>query len=417
MALVGQVRLRLTAEERRHFGRIRDLASLQKLGPVEFERFVGHFFSQQGYDVFTTPNSGDQGIDLFLHKGRQTCVVQCKRYRGTVGQATVRDLYGVMVHSGADSAVLVTSGRISRAARDWAHAKPIELLDGPALLARVGGMFARLWLPESAPVRRGLAITLGICLIVGLLYVGRLDPRRAAGQAALPTPVRLTPTTLGMDSAESPLLITAARRQTPPAIDGDLADWPGAPFYLSDHIVYAAPDWDARLDLTARWQLAWDTANLYLAVSVTDDRHVQMQTGERLYEGDSVEIQLDGDYAARSPRLTSAVWQISLSPGDFSAILPASARFRGNAAGQWIAEPGQSVTVAARAVAEGYTLEAAIPWANLNLTPQPHLRLGAALNAIDNDRAGQAIQEVMVSHIATRQYRNPASWGALDLLP
>ncbi len=321
MALVGQVRLRLTAEERRHFGRIRDLASLQKLGPVEFERFVGHFFSQQGYDVFTTPNSGDQGIDLFLHKGRQTCVVQCKRYRGTVGQATVRDLYGVMVHSGADAAVLVTSGRISRAARDWAHAKPIELLDGPALLARVGGVSTRLWLPESALARRGLAVTLGICLIVGLLYVGRLDPRRAAGQAALPTPVRLTPTP-GRDSGESPLLIPPAPRQTPPAIDGDLADCPGAPFYLSDHIVYAAPDWDAKLDLTARWQLAWDAANLYLAVSVTDDRHVQIQTGERLYEGDSVEIQLDGDYAAHSPRLTPAVWQISLSPGDFRASPP-----------------------------------------------------------------------------------------------
>ncbi|MCB0184952.1 MAG: restriction endonuclease, partial [Caldilineaceae bacterium] len=51
-------------------------------------------------------------------------VVQCKRYRGTVGSPTVRELYGTMVHSGVTRAFLVTSGTISDDACKWAADKP-----------------------------------------------------------------------------------------------------------------------------------------------------------------------------------------------------------------------------------------------------------------------------------------------------
>ena len=61
-------------------------------------------------------------------------VVQCKRYRGTVGAATLRDLYGTMLHTGATHAYLVTSGRISRDAREWVRGKPIGLIDGARLV-------------------------------------------------------------------------------------------------------------------------------------------------------------------------------------------------------------------------------------------------------------------------------------------
>ena len=49
---------------------------------------------------------------------------------GAVGTPVVRDLYGTMIHSGAVSGYLVTSGRISSDARAWASNKPIELIDG-----------------------------------------------------------------------------------------------------------------------------------------------------------------------------------------------------------------------------------------------------------------------------------------------
>ncbi len=63
----------------------------------------------------------------------ERAVVQCKRYRGVVGEAVVRDLYGVMQHEKAPRGFLVTTGGISAAAGRWVRDKPIELIDGPRL--------------------------------------------------------------------------------------------------------------------------------------------------------------------------------------------------------------------------------------------------------------------------------------------
>lgn len=415
MAQVETQPLYLSAEERRRFGRIRDLASLQQLDPVAFERFAGYLFWQQGYTVFTTPNSGDQGVDLFMHKGRQTCVVQCKRYRGTVGPAAVRDLFGVMIHNAATDAILVTSGRISPAARAWAQDKPMQLLDGSALLAWAQQASRPGWLPETPIVRQGMWVSLGILALALLLALGRAILRPGFGSGLAPTPVAIVQATV---APGSPNEIALARYvANAPIIDGDIGDWPGVPYYTSAAVVYAASDWDGVRDSNAYWQLAWDRDNLYVAARVEDDRHVQTQSGERLYEGDSLEIQIDGAFGQRQSRLTPTAYQISLSPGDFQTLPPTAWRWRGAADGRWTSTPGQQVQIAARALEGGYALEAAIPWADLGLTPQEGGEVTLALNAIDNDQPGEAMQEVMVSQAAMRQFRNPASWGALRLLP
>ena len=71
--------------------------------------------------------------------------------------------------------------------------------------------------------------------------------------------------------------------------------------------------------------------------------------------------------------------------------------------------------VAARQMAQGYHLEAAIPWQDLSLSPTPGLVIGLALNVNDNDTPGTAVQEVMKSHVATRAFQDPSSWGSLTL--
>jgi restriction system protein len=112
------------------------LEQMMDLTPPAFEQYVAErIFARQGYDAVNTPDVKDGGIDILLtdREGRRA-VVQCKRYRGTVGAETVRDLYGTMIHSGAAHAYLVTTGSISRAAREWAAGKNIELLDGERLV-------------------------------------------------------------------------------------------------------------------------------------------------------------------------------------------------------------------------------------------------------------------------------------------
>jgi HJR/Mrr/RecB family endonuclease len=112
------------------------IAELLALTPSDFEEYVAQrVFARQGYQVQNTPDTKDGGIDLIItdRQGRQA-IVQCKRYRSTVGEATVRDLYGTLLHSGATMAYLVTTSGISDASRRWAEGKPIGLIDGSMLV-------------------------------------------------------------------------------------------------------------------------------------------------------------------------------------------------------------------------------------------------------------------------------------------
>lgn len=121
-------------QETQHFNHIRQLDEIRQLDPVAFERFVGSLFEKMGYQVQTTPLSGDEGIDLILRKGTKLAIVQCKRYENSVGQPVVRDLYGAMVHNKADEAYLVTTGTVTLPAQQWVVGKPLHLVDGNMLV-------------------------------------------------------------------------------------------------------------------------------------------------------------------------------------------------------------------------------------------------------------------------------------------
>jgi hypothetical protein len=204
-----------------------------------------------------------------------------------------------------------------------------------------------------------------------------------------------------------------------PVVDGLLSEWTSVPAFVSAHRVYSAAGWDSSEDLTAIWRLAWDDENLYIAAEVGDDVHVQTQTGNQIYRGDSLEMQIDIGRArnVNATKLNSDSFQLVLSPGDFAGLPPSAFRFRGNNVGQMRDDPGYNIVVAAQHTATGYSLEAAIPWTDLFVTPRLGLVLGATFNANDNDVSGTAVQEVMLSNVPTRTFSDPSSWGTLTLQP
>lgn len=112
------------------------LREIQIMDPFAFEEYVAQrLFARQGYTVINTQDSKDGGVDVLVtDRYGQQAVVQCKRYRATVGSGTVRELYGTMIHAGAARAFLVTSSTISDDARKWAADKPITLIDGRRLV-------------------------------------------------------------------------------------------------------------------------------------------------------------------------------------------------------------------------------------------------------------------------------------------
>ena len=105
------------------------------LSPKAFEHYVAGLFRRKGYRVAVRGRSGDHGVDLELSSSNgRRAVVQCKRYKDTVGEEIVRGLFGTMLHEGVHHAFLVTTAEISDAARAWAAGKPITLIDGPSLV-------------------------------------------------------------------------------------------------------------------------------------------------------------------------------------------------------------------------------------------------------------------------------------------
>ena len=115
----------------------------------EFEMLVGEAFRVQGYSVAETGRGADGGVDVVLRKDGEKYFVQCKHWRAqTVSVPIVRDLYGAMAAQGAAGGFVVTSGRFTKPARDFAEGRNVTLIDGQQLHAMMSKMPQAL----SAPV-------------------------------------------------------------------------------------------------------------------------------------------------------------------------------------------------------------------------------------------------------------------------
>ncbi|HDX9006506.1 TPA: restriction endonuclease [Aeromonas dhakensis] len=106
----------------------------------EFEVLVGAFFERLGFTVNLTGGSADGGIDIILHRSNELHLVQCKQWRSnSVSVSVVRELYGLIAAHGADGGYVVTSGRFTKDAVEFAKGRDITLIDGAQLLQYIKG--------------------------------------------------------------------------------------------------------------------------------------------------------------------------------------------------------------------------------------------------------------------------------------
>lgn len=106
----------------------------KSLKGAKFERALARLYTDMGYSVEQTKGSGDEGIDLILRKNNKEIIVQCKGHEKPIGVGAVRDLYGVMMHSGAERAVLACPTGFTDGVRKFANGKPIDLLAAKELV-------------------------------------------------------------------------------------------------------------------------------------------------------------------------------------------------------------------------------------------------------------------------------------------
>jgi restriction system protein len=137
-------------ERRKLLDKQSGLDTLRELSWSEFELLVGEAYRRLGYRVMETGGGGpDGGIDLVLRDNSgQTVIVQCKQWRVyKVGVKPIRELYGVMTSERASRAIFVTTGVYTGEATRFAKGKPVELVDGEALVRLI------------APIRAGATVS------------------------------------------------------------------------------------------------------------------------------------------------------------------------------------------------------------------------------------------------------------------
>lgn len=118
---------------------------LQNMNPYAFEKLSQRLLRECGFtDVVVTKKSGDGGIDgtgKLRIKGIFSFNVafQCKRYKGPVGAAEIRDFRGSL-GTNIEKGVLITTSSFSRAAKEEASSEGkrlIDLMDGEELINKL----------------------------------------------------------------------------------------------------------------------------------------------------------------------------------------------------------------------------------------------------------------------------------------
>lgn len=123
------------------------LQRLQALEPAAFERLSQRLLRESGFTkVEVTGQSSDGGIDgvgvLRVNLISFQVLFQCKRWKGSVGSAVVRDFRGAM-QGRADKGLVITTGTFTPEARKEATrdgAPAIDLIDGELLCDLLKGL-------------------------------------------------------------------------------------------------------------------------------------------------------------------------------------------------------------------------------------------------------------------------------------
>ncbi|HCG7094558.1 restriction endonuclease [Vibrio furnissii] len=104
----------------------------------EFELLVAYLYLKKGYKVSITPRSRDGGYDVLAvrssEREEERLFIECKRYEQPIGVAIVRHTLGLLSIKNASKAVVVTSSKFTKPAKDAAYSsKRAELIDFKAL--------------------------------------------------------------------------------------------------------------------------------------------------------------------------------------------------------------------------------------------------------------------------------------------
>ena len=108
--------------------------NFDKMNGYEFEEYAAGYLKRNGYSKVTvTKASRDFGVDLIAKKHRTTYAVQCKLYRGKVGNSAVQEAVAGKSYYDCDEAIVITNSVFYPGAIALAEANDVILIDGTQL--------------------------------------------------------------------------------------------------------------------------------------------------------------------------------------------------------------------------------------------------------------------------------------------
>jgi restriction system protein len=122
--------------------RLLDLAAVDMMPGLQFEKWVGAQLQARGYSVRFTPIN-DYGVDIVAKKDGLKTAVQVKRYRKVLDQKPVREAVAGMMHYKCSRSMVVTNSHFTRAAQVLAASNRCKLIDREKLAG---------WLAEQQSV-------------------------------------------------------------------------------------------------------------------------------------------------------------------------------------------------------------------------------------------------------------------------
>ncbi len=112
------------------------LRKIDKMTGEEFEAYLGLLYDRKGYKVRYTPSSNDYGADLLIKKKGVKTVVQAKRYKNPVGEASVQQALSGKGYYDADQCIVITNSYFTPAAEALAERTGVTLIDRELLGTR-----------------------------------------------------------------------------------------------------------------------------------------------------------------------------------------------------------------------------------------------------------------------------------------
>ena len=115
---------------------------LKRLEWRRFEELCAAYFEALGFRADLAGAGADVAINLYKQDSKNAAIiVQCQPWNAHhVGIKPVRELRGAMTSGNVGEGVLVTSGKFTKEARDFAGKEGVSLIDGTDLAAKLAAL-------------------------------------------------------------------------------------------------------------------------------------------------------------------------------------------------------------------------------------------------------------------------------------